>query len=138
MQFGFQPQPAKLTGGWLKVLDPIGHCARVSCRFGNERLARFELTLQELTEGSLMAAACELPRKTARFHECRLSLFDIRAPSSSKVHTFYVRHFPVFNDGTMIRDRSYNTMRQGNENCRAVLSFAQSQKRSSNRLMART
>lgn len=62
-----------------------------------------------------MAAACELPRKTARFHECRLSLFDIRAPSSSKVHTFYVRHFSIFSDGTTVQDRFCNMMRQGNE-----------------------
>lgn len=115
MQFGFQPEPAKLTGGWLEVLDPIGHCARVSCWFGKERLARFELALQELIEGSLMAAAGELPRTTARFHECRLSILDMRAPSFSKVHTFCIRHFSVVNAGTIVQDRSSNMMRQGNE-----------------------
>lgn len=114
MQSGFQPQPAKWTGGWLEVLDPIGHCARVPCRFGKERLARFELDCRKLIEGSLVAAS-ELPRTTARFHECRLSLFDMRAPSFSKVHTFCIRHFSVFNDGTTVQDRFCNMMRQGNE-----------------------
>lgn len=99
----------------MEVLDSIGHCARVSCRVGKERLARFELTLQELIEGNLMAAAGELPRKKARFHECWLSLFDMRPPSSSKVHTFCVRHFPISNDGTKVPDRCCNMMGQGNE-----------------------